>query len=152
MAKAAIIVVIVLAVLWAVIGGNNKPKLPKEDIGQTPIMIVEKMEPIMVTLLPMNKSGESGVAEISTDGVKTKVVIRITNNTSSVAQPAHIHVGMCPAPGAVEFPLNDVIGGLSETILDVPFNELLRNKKLAINIHKSISESAIYASCGDFPQ
>ena len=29
--------------------------------------------------------------------------------------PAHIHAGLCPAPGDVVAPLNDVTSGISET-------------------------------------
>jgi len=152
MAKPAILIVIVLAIVWAVLWGKNTPNKMTNEVKPDEISEVREVEPIMVTLLEQNKSGENGIVEITSMESKTKVVLRITNNVSILAQPAHIHVGMCPTPGGVKYPLKDVIDGISETILDVPLSKLMMEDELAINVHKSINESATYVSCGDVPK
>jgi hypothetical protein len=104
-----------------------------------------------VKLAAQNNSGQSGEANISltADG-KVKVVLGMQGGTFTQPQPAHVHLGSCPKPGAVKYPLNNVVNGKSETILDINLSEVLESKeKLAINVHKSAAESSVYTACGD---
>lgn len=103
---------------------------------------------ILVTLDAQNNSGEAGAASIVDVNGKAKVIIDISNGTGG-PQPAHIHVGACPNPGTVAFPLGDVVNGKSETVLPISVAELLGKLPLAINIHKSTTEAGVYVSCGD---
>jgi hypothetical protein len=107
-------------------------------------------KPMTVTLDTQNDSGESGTAVLSeeTEG-KTKVVLTISGAPKDVAQPAHIHTGACPKPGAVVYPLTNVENGTSETTIDVDLETLMEQQPLAINVHKSATQSAIYVACGD---
>lgn len=111
-------------------------------------VVMERQE-TSVALLALNDSQQSGKAVLSDMGGKTKVMIDIKAGTDGVAQPAHIHMGACPNPGAVQYPLTNVVGGESETILDVPFSTLVGELPLAINVHKSKEEAKVYVSCGD---
>ena len=64
---------------------------------------------VRVTLNAQNASGETGTAELEDIGNGTKVTIRLAGAPSGVPQPAHIHVGSCPNPGAVKYPLPNVV-------------------------------------------
>ena len=106
---------------------------------------------IHVKLVEQNKSGQKGEAIIKQTGTSTvKVIVITTGKPSGVAQPAHIHLGACPAPGAVKYPLTDVGKGASQTeIQNLTFDDLLSGLPLAINVHKSSTAMKTYTSCGD---
>lgn len=102
-----------------------------------------------VPLYAQNTSGEEGTAVLTDVNGKTKVVLALTGAPVGVSQPAHIHVGACPMPGAVKYPLSNVVGGASETTLDVSLTQLKGELPLAVNVHKSGTEASVYVSCGD---
>jgi len=107
-------------------------------------------ETVRITLDEQNKSGQAGEAVLTAVGTSTvKVVLSMSGKTSTTSQPAHIHIGACPNPGAVQYPLTNVENDGSETIIAVAFDELLSALPLAINVHKSAAAVKIYTSCGD---
>lgn len=107
-------------------------------------------EPMTVTLDAQNDSGETGTAVLTEEEEgKTKVTLTIAGAPKGIAQPAHIHSGACPKPGAIVYPLTNVVNGVSETTLDVDTETLMKQLPLAINVHKSASQAAIYVACGD---
>ncbi len=106
------------------------------------------MSKVTVTLSEQNKSGESGTATLTEVNGKVKVTLKMTG-AGAVAQPAHIHVGVCPDVGAVKYPLTSVVNGMSETMLDVTLAQLKSQLPLGINVHKSAAEAKVYVSCGD---
>lgn len=106
---------------------------------------------VFVPLQTQGSFGQSGSATISENSDK-KAVVKLTlmGGTFTKPQPAHIHVGSCPTPGAVKYPLTNVVSGMSETVLPVSLSELMATTdKLAINVHKSAEESSVYTACGD---
>lgn len=107
------------------------------------------MQSYAVTMKEQNGSKQAGTATIVDVDGKAKVTIAVAAGAKEVAQPAHIHIGACPAPGAVAYPLNNVVNGMSETMLAVSTAELLGKLPLAINIHKSADDAKTYVSCGD---
>ncbi|MDO8594722.1 MAG: hypothetical protein Q7R93_04400 [bacterium] len=103
-----------------------------------------------IKLDEQNKSGQKGEATITQVGTSTvKVIVNITGKPSGVAQPAHIHLGSCPNPGAVKYPLTSVGKGASQTELPMTLDQLLSELPLAINVHKSAADIKTYTSCGD---
>jgi len=106
---------------------------------------------LQVKLSEQNKSGQSGQAVITQTGTSTvKVVLNLTGKPSGTPQPAHIHVGACPNPGAVKYPLTNVGNGASQTeIPNVTLEQLVSELPLAINVHKSAAEASVYVACGD---
>lgn len=112
----------------------------------------EQEKSIYVELKSQNNSGQDGSATIVYMDGKAKVVINVPSGTKDIAQPAHIHMGTCPNPGAVTYPLTNVVNGISETIIDIPVEQLLNELPLAINVHKSAAEVKVYTSCGDIPE
>lgn len=105
---------------------------------------------VHIKLDEQNKSGQKGEVTITQTGTSTvKVIVSITGKPSSVSQPAHIHVGACPNPGAVKYPLTNVEKGASQTDLPLTLAQLLSELPLAINVHKSAAEASVYTSCGN---
>jgi hypothetical protein len=77
--------------------------------------------------------------------------------------PAHIHVGQCPQPGDVAFPLNDVVlpadesvgladsaipAEVSSTVVEVALTDIVGGDH-AINVHQSAEAMDVYIACGD---
>ena len=101
------------------------------------------------TLNAQNSSGESGTATLKQDDGKVKVVLALSGAPADTPQPAHIHLGSCSSLGAIAYSLTNVVNGASETTLDVTLAALRLKLPLAINVHKSESESGTYVACGD---
>ncbi len=81
---------------------------------------------------------------------------------STVPHPAHIHAGLCPAPGDVVAPLNDVTvagneaQGVEEHIhVDVSISSVgltiddILAADHSINVHQSADDMATYIACGN---
>lgn len=103
---------------------------------------------LLIVLAEQNKSNEKGAASIIDANGKAKVIIDL-GIAPAGPQPAHIHIGACPNPGEVLYPLTNVVNGKSETILPISITELLTKLPLAINVHKSTIEAGVYVSCGN---
>lgn len=101
-----------------------------------------------VTLRPVGGSGISGSAALTDMGGQTMVRLNITG--SNETHPVHIHDGTCenlnPAP---RYPLSNVQGGLSSTIVEASIQELSSGNK-AINVHRSPTDLSNVA-CGNLP-
>ena len=102
-----------------------------------------------VKLDMQNGSYESGMATLQEVDGKVVVTLSLTGYPGGVSQPAHIHIGSCPNPGAVKYPLNSVVNGKSTTTIDTTLDALKSMGKLAINVHKSVAQSGVYYSCGN---
>ncbi|MBI4099781.1 hypothetical protein HY440_02120 [Candidatus Microgenomates bacterium] len=105
-----------------------------------------------VILKEQNNSGEAGVALLTAEGGKTRVILTIVaapGASASASQPAHIHIGACPTPGPVKYPLSNVVGGVSDTVIDTTIDNLKSLLPLSINVHKSATEIGTYVACGD---
>src|SRR5215218_7358725 len=106
-----------------------------------------------VTFTELNDSGLSGTAKLTARGQRTEVSMQIDGAVGE--HPTHIHSGSCdnldPNP---KYPLNNVeldtteLVGTSDTVVDVPLDELLANPHLIL-IHKSAEELNTYYACGD---
>ena len=101
----------------------------------------------------------SGTGTMATSG-KVKVRIELWEKdmmknsmmgtgTAVVSHPAHIHTGSCSVQGGIKWTLNPVVGGRSETTLDVSLQDLVMAMPLYVNVHKSAEELATAISCGD---
>lgn len=101
------------------------------------------------TLNEQNTSGQSGTATLTEVSGKVMVTISLVGELATASEPAHIHLGACPEPGAVKFPLTNVVGGKSETTIATTLAELKTMGPLAINIHESQAKLTNYLTCGD---
>ena len=118
----------------------NKVRMKLGSVGQ---------RQLTVALLPENNSGQTGIAELKEENGKVKVEIMLSGTPVGAIQPAHIHVGNRPNLGAVKHPLADVVNGVSETVLNVTLDQLLTERPLGINVHKSAAEMAVSVASGN---
>jgi len=147
-------VVIILAVVAFLLYSNmQKSATPTPAPVQT--QVVEVPSPtsapktLTVNLSAQNNSSESGTAVLTEQNGKVMVTLNLTGAPKGVTQPAHIHKGACPTPGVVLYPLTSPVDGKSDTTLDTTFNDLKNELPLAVNIHKSGTQSTVYVSCGN---
>ena len=106
-----------------------------------------------VTFTELNDSGLTGTAELTARRQGTEVSMQIDGVVGE--HPTHIHTGTCadldPDP---KYPLNNVelntteLVGTSDSVVDVPLDELLANPHLIL-IHRSAEELDVYYACGD---
>jgi hypothetical protein len=126
---------------------------PKNEAVMAKVMVPTPtktvFKPVTVDLIQINKSRQDGIATITQEGNKTRVIIEMVSGKKGTAQPAHVHYGVCPKPGEVKYALSDVVEGKSDTLLDAPMEQIVASGSMAINVHKSIDEISIYVSCGD---
>lgn len=108
-----------------------------------------KTSGVTVTLSEQNTSGESGTARLEEVDGKVLVTISVKGQPAGSVQPAHIHLGACPTPGAVVHPLTSLQNSTSVTTLDTTLAALKAKLPLAINLHKSAAQSQVYIACGD---
>jgi hypothetical protein len=102
---------------------------------------------VVVPIVALNGSGETGTATLKAIGNKTVVTLRLANGTGK-PQPAHFHTGNCEKYGPRPlYPLKDVINGKSTTTVDQPIDKLI-NGDLIINVHQSYTNIATQAACG----
>ncbi|MEY4723042.1 MAG: hypothetical protein RLZZ324_555 [Candidatus Parcubacteria bacterium] len=126
------------------VNAPTKPVITQNDNAKP-----KEARELKVTLGQQNLSGISGSALLVEDGTKTRVFINVTGAGVSSGHPSHIHLGSCPTPGAVEYPLSDVVAGKSETTLNASFDAILGKLPLSINLHKSAADLGTYVACGD---
>lgn len=144
-----ILLVVALAVGFVI--GQKSPDIPAVD--QTGTEVAQEIREVtkfkIVTLAEQNESGELSIATINEEEGKTKLSLHMLGEPDDVNQPVHIHTGACPIPGAIIYPLTNVVDGESETILDISYDNLVAKQSLAINVHKSQAEANVYVSCGN---
>ena len=106
---------------------------------------------LQIKLDEQGASGQGGQAVIVQVGTSTvRVIVSLAGKPSGVSQPAHIHLGSCPTPDAVKYPLTNVDKGASQTdIPNLTIEQLLSELPLAINVHKSSTDLKNYIACGD---
>jgi len=94
-------------------------------------------------------SGQHGTVTLKMlNPTQTLVTITLAGEPSAANEPSHIHSGACPSPGAVKWPLSNVVHGSSTTTLDVPFSQI-NQSGFAVNIHQSPTHLGVYKACGD---
>lgn len=110
----------------------------------------ESAPPMAVDLAELNDSGVNATATLEDVNGQVKVTVTLDGaSEDAVPHPAHIHIGTCPDPGAVKYPLNDVINGTSETMLGISLADLKQQGTLAVNVHESAQDMKTYLACGD---
>jgi len=157
-----IAIVAVVLVLGGVVYYANQSRIQENKMAEEKAMMEkEAMEqkeneammagPLTITLDALNNSSEKGTAAFSEIDGKIKVVVSVSGAPRGISQPAHIHTGSCPNPGAVKYPLTNLTNGMSETVIDVPISKILSDLPLAVNVHKSAADAKTYVSCGNIP-
>jgi len=112
---------------------------------------VAKLEGVMnvaLVELPESTMKQTGTALFEEKDGAVVVTLSVSP-AGKVVQPAHIHMGTCPLPGEVVYPLTGLVDGKSVTNLNITMAALKEKMPLAINVHKSADEAAVYTACGD---
>lgn len=158
-APIAVIIIALLAVGgggYAIKKGMDKTKEKKEkqeQVAKDEMGTKDEKTPttLQVKLDEQNASGQAGQVVIAAVGTSTlRVIVNLAGKPSGVAQPAHIHLGSCPNPGGIRYPLTNVGNGASQTdIPNMTIKQLLSELPLAINVHKSATEASVYVACGN---
>ncbi len=118
--------------------------------GSTSMQKEEDMDaPMMMKLASIGSMGMKGSVTLTQKGDKTEVSVKLDSDAKGESHPAHIHVGTCPTPGAVKYPLTPIVEGKSVTLVDVAIDDLWKSLPLAINVHKSAADIKTYIACGD---
>ena len=151
-----LIIIIVIIVLgfagWMLLGKNGVPlpvNIPGSGNPQQQAMSASLPKQVEVSLNTLNNSSELGSALLQKVNGKLVVKISLKGEPQGSSQPAHIHLGSCPNPGVVKYPLNPVVNGTSETLLDTTGDDLLKMMPLSINVHMSDKDMKTYVACGD---
>jgi hypothetical protein len=134
-------VILVVALLLTINWGQKGAKMEKED--------KKEDKEISVTLFEQNQSGMKGEVEVEEKDGKVEVDLEVKGSPAGASHPAHVHLGSCTNLGEVKYPLNNVINGKSETKLNISFEEFNKTQPMAVNVHKSSAEAAVYVACGD---
>lgn len=93
---------------------------------------------------------QTGMARFMEIAEGIEVVVEVLGYETTEPQPAHIHMGTCPGVGEVKYPLENLVGGTSTTVLTGVTLEQLRSElPLTLNVHKSASEASVYTACGE---
>lgn len=104
---------------------------------------------ITVSISQQNGSGQDGSARLTEMGHQTQVTITLPAPADGSSQPAHVHEGNCPSPGAIAFVLEPLVGGSSTSLVDATLPQLQGNR-YALNVHHSVADFTQFA-CGDIP-
>lgn len=102
----------------------------------------------VISLLAENDSEVNGTASIQEYNGKTRIKLDLARTPADVSLPAHIHTGNCLNPGLVKYILTPPFNGLSETTLDVSYNEFIKNRPLSIGIHQP-TDLNLHLACGN---
>jgi predicted lipoprotein with Yx(FWY)xxD motif len=115
-------------------------------------IITAPANPTITLNLGAGRDGDqSGTATLQAKGNQTVVTLNVKPGAAGVQQPSHIHEGVCPAPGAVKYPLSNVVDGKVTTTLDVKLADLLTGK-FSIMVHQSPQDLAKFMACGNVPE
>jgi hypothetical protein len=114
---------------------------------------------LTVAITAQNGSGQTGTATLTQDGSDVNVVIALegpvapassgTGTSATTPEPAHIHDGTCADLKGVVYPLTNVVGGSSTTVVKGVTIDKLLGGTYAINVHESAANLGKYVACGN---
>lgn len=152
------LIILAVSVVIVILVGGYVYLIPKKTnlSNSTPNLLLatpkarasSKKDTHTVSLNPQNNSGVNGSATFEEKEGQLVVTIEL-NDTKDIAMPSHIHSGSCNELKEVLYPLDNVIDGGSQTILEMTLKELESNKPIALNVHKSESELMTSVACAD---
>lgn len=156
-----VMVLVVTGVLW--LGTKFSPGVPETSLPNGSVQESVSPEPGaselsgsgIVILNTQNNSGEAGIALITeTDDGMARVDLGLRDMPTGVPQPAHLYRGSCVDLGDIAYFLSDVLAeqgsdGMSETVLDVSWDQLKSELPLALSVYKSTDEENVSVACGD---
>jgi hypothetical protein len=95
-------------------------------------------------------SGLSGESTLIEDSGRLTVTVSLDGDDSGTARPAHIHSGTCDSPGPAVHPLDNVVDGSSETVLEATLSSV-QDGNHSVDVHASAADIDTDVACGDIP-
>lgn len=105
---------------------------------------------ITIDMQEVDESGQSGSANITSDGEQVIVAIEIDAGPDGEPQPLNIHDGTCRDLGEVAYPLEDVVDGMSESSADISLSDIISGE-YAIVVSQAEGEDDVIVACGTTP-
>ena len=129
--------------------GSPTPKATTPQATLSPTLTTSPTPgPVVFELSAMASSSEKGKVTLTpTLAGKVQVSIKLDKNAS--VQSAHIHSGTCNNLGTIKYSLNSVVNGKSETTLNTSLAQLILQIPLAVDVHKSASQTSSVVACTD---
>jgi hypothetical protein len=128
--------------------GQSIEPSPSAAPSQSPAASAVTLHQASVIFKEVGNSKITGGASLTDLGSETAVSIGVV--AAGIAEPmsADIHTGTCAnASDAIAFPLTDLAGGASNTIVKISINNLLATP-YSIEIHRSKTDGTVVA-CAD---
>lgn len=122
--------------------------LPSSAPSQSPAGSSVGLHQASLTFAEIGNSTITGGATLTDLGSETAVSIGVVAAGIAEPMPADIHVGTCAdSSDAIAFPLTDLAGGSSNTVVKISINNLLATP-YSIEIHRSKTDNTVVA-CAD---
>lgn len=153
-----IVVIIVLLIVGYLIAATGDEAADNDTENSEVVTLVRRAQQaglqvsegsILVDLEEQDDSGVRGIAvltEIADDRTTVAVSLEDEEGTS---RPIHVHAGTCSNLGEVEYPLESVEDGFSNSTLSVTFENLEAGAPFAINAHESAENLENNIACGN---
>ncbi|PJA86568.1 MAG: hypothetical protein CO141_04010 [Candidatus Moranbacteria bacterium CG_4_9_14_3_um_filter_42_9] len=135
----AVILTVVVIIFFGIKNKSGNSSQPPEKIGRS----------FSFGMAAVNNSGETGTATLAEVNGKVRVTIELSGAPGETEQPAHIYFGSCSKLGPVVYPLNALVNGQSETLLETSLDQFMGRLPLAINVRKSNPEANLSYSCAN---
>ena len=134
-------------------GGGATPTQPAGNgASATATPVIEATDDGYVITIHMSApTGSFQVGQAVVESIEggTRVTVDV-EPPGDAAQPMHIHFGDCADVGDVFFPLENVVRGHSETLIEMPIDEVVMSGRL-VNVHRSYEDFPTYTACGELP-
>lgn len=107
--------------------------------------IVQKGDAVITAI---GDTGKAGSAALNHADQKTDAKVSLID-TQAMDLPVSINSGTCAAIGDVKYSLETIQNGASQSMIDVPTQQLMSEFPLVVVISKSEQEKNVYIGCGE---
>lgn len=145
-------VILALLILIVLVALFSQKKQKAAIVTQPQVTAPGSGKFLNTTIYELSGSKESGTASLEEINGKVRVRINVQGEPLNASQPAHIHMGTCKKLGDIVYPLQNVVRGVSETMLPVTLNQIVAKLPLSLNVHASEKDITTYVACGELPQ
>lgn len=104
----------------------------------------------VVTLLPVDNSGQSGSAAIAEINNQVKVQVSVSGGVYP-SQPTDLRSGGCPDGGNKLYTLANTQYGYGQSVVNVTYDQLLTQRPMALSLHYSAFQINTATACGSMP-
>ena len=117
--------------------------------GYTVNVLGSKTNEWTIQLNERNASGEFGQVTMTENKGKLQVKVETAGEPSGITQEVGIYIGQCSQTQTLKYPLSPLVNDNSQTVLNINWSQLVKDRPLAIGIRELGAEPGVYVSCGD---